>query len=274
MSVFAKLAKTNTELPESLKPVITQWGIDPIWQANALPADRPTFEHFKNTTQIGVHLTLPELVGLSDPSAEYYDVGVAAYKPEYDKERGLWYCDVQIDAGKAYFPFIRLALVRFQPNSLANAHLSGVVLADLAQLTPERTATITYNPNNPTNIDIVVAGLSYSATSAGKGPSLVEATLEYNPAGADDELGWVPVPNGTVVMQPKPLGIYNVWRYELRLHKLKVPKNKALRLVIKEFELLEADYRNAQWQLQYSMGQPFTGRRLVYAEIMKVPPIH
>ena len=274
LAPFARIEKISSDLPEALKPVVTQWGMDPIWASNPLPADLPTFGHFKNTSQIGMRLTLAELEGLQDPSASYYEVGVAAYKPEYDKERSLWYCDVEMDFGQAYLPFVRLALVRYQPISLANAHLSHVVLADLAQLTPERTAAIVYNPKNPTKIDIMVAGLSYSATSAGKGPSLVEATLEYNPAGADDELGWVPVPNGTVVMQPKPLGIYNVWRYELRMHKLKVPKNQALRLVIKEFELLEADYRNEQGQLMYSMGQPFTGRRLVYAEIMKVPPIH
>ncbi len=274
LSVLARAAQISPELPESLKPVITQWGIDPIWEANALPADRPSFGHFKNTAQIGVHLTLPELESLQAPSTDYYNVGVAAYKPEYDKDRGLWYCDVQINAGDAYFPFIRLALVRFQPNSLTNAHLSGVVLADLAQLTPERTATITYDPSNPTNIDIVVAGLSYSSSSAGKGPSLVEGTLETNPSGADDDTAWIPIPDGTVVLQAKPLGIYSVWRYQLRLHRLKVPKHQALRLVIKEYEILQADARVKQGQALLAARGPITGQRLVYAEVLRVPPIH
>jgi hypothetical protein len=270
---FARMEKLTTELPEVLKPLVTQWGMDPIWASNPLPADLPTFEHFRNPAQIGLRLTLEELEAMEDPSSEFYEVGVAAYKPQYDQERGLWYCDVEIDAGHAYLPFVRLALVRYQPHSLPNAHLSHVVLADLVQLTPERTATITYNPNNPTKIDIVVGGLSYSATSAGKGPSLVEATIETNPAGPDDEMGWIPVTDGTVVLQSKPLGLYNVWRYELRPQRLKVPKHQALRLVIKEFEILPADSKNAQGQLMYSMGKPFEGRRLVYAEILKVPPL-
>ncbi len=271
---FARMEKFTAELPESLKHVVTQWGMDPIWASNSLPADMPTFGHFKNTTQIGLRLTLEELEGLQAPSEGFYQVGVAAFTPEYDKERGLWYCDVEIDAGQAYMPFIRLALVRYQPHSLPDAHLSQVVLADLAQLTPERTATITYNPKNPTNIDIAVAGLSYSASSAGKGPSLVEATIESNPTGSGDETAWIPVPNGTVVLQSKPLGIYNVWRYQMRLHKLQVPKHQALRLVIREYEILPADALNEQGQLMYTMGKPFEGRRLVYAEILKVPPIH
>ncbi len=271
---FARMEKFTAELPESLKHVVTQWGMDPIWASNSLPADMPTFGHFRNTTQIGLRLTLQELEGLQGPTDSFYEVGVAAFTPEYDHERGLWYCDIEIDAGQSYMPFIRLALVRYQPHSLPDAHLSQVVLADLAQLTPERTATITYNPKNPTDIDIVVAGLSYSAGSAGKGPSLVEATIETNPTGGGDETAWIPLPNGTVVMQPKPLGIYNVWRYQMRLHKLQVPKHQALRLVIREFEILPADAVNEQGQLMYTMGKPFEGRRLVYAEILKVPPIH
>jgi hypothetical protein len=275
LSRLARMQKLTSDLPDALKPLVTQWGMDPIWASNPLPADLPTFGHFKNAKQIGLRLTLEELEGVKGPSEGFYDVGVAAYKPEYDKDRGLWYCDLEIDAGRAaYLPFIRLALVRYQPHSLPDAHLSHVVLADLAQLTPERTATITYNPKNPTNINIVVAGLSYSATSGGKGPSLVEATLESNPTGADQETAWIPVPKGTVVLQSKPLGNYNVWRYQLHLHRLKAPKHQALRLVIREFEILQADERNAQGQLMYSIGRPITGRRLVYAEILKVPPIH
>lgn len=121
----------------------------------------PTFGHFANATQIGLRLTLEELDGLQGPTDSFYEAGVAAFTPECDKERGLWYCDVEIDAGQAYMPFVRLVLVRYQPHSLPDAHPSHVVLADLAQLTPERTATIAYNPKNPTNIDIAVAGLSY-----------------------------------------------------------------------------------------------------------------
>jgi len=265
--------KTNSEPPEALKPVITQWGIDPIWASNPLPADLPKFEHFTNPSQIAAGLTLQELEGMQDPSTEYYNVGVAAYKPEYDKDRGLWYCDIEIDAGDVYFPFVRLALVRYQPISVGNAHLSRVVLADLAQLTPDRTAIMVYNPKNPKKIDLVVAGLSYSASSAGRGPSLVEATVETNPAGADNELGWVPVPNGTVVLQPKLIGLQTVWKYQLHLGKLKVPKLQALRLVIKEFEVLDADYRNEQERMTMVARRPITGRRLIYAEILKVPPI-
>ncbi|MEJ2008202.1 MAG: hypothetical protein P8Z30_08620 [Acidobacteriota bacterium] len=47
-----------------------------------------------------------------------------------------------------------------------------------------------------------------------------------------------------------------------------------MRLVIKEFEILQADPRTESDQIMFATGRPFPGRRLVYAEILKVPPIH
>jgi hypothetical protein len=41
-----------------------------------------------------------------------------------------------MDPGNAYFPFVRLALARFQPDSIPDAHLSRVILAEFIQLVP------------------------------------------------------------------------------------------------------------------------------------------
>ncbi len=261
------------ELPEALKPVVTQWGIDPIWASSPLPGDLPKFENFTKPDRMAFGLTLQELEGLKNPSTSYYNVGVAAYTPQYDPDRQLWYCDVEINAGNTYCPFIRLALVRYQPISVPNAHLSRVVLADLAQLTPDRTAVMVYKPQNPKKINLVVAGRSYAASSASKGPSLMEVTVESNPSGAGNELGWVPVPNATVIMQPKLIGGQTIWKYQFHFGKMKLPKNQPLRLVLKEFEVLDADARPGQSEILFAAGQPMTGRRLIYAEILNVPPI-
>jgi hypothetical protein len=51
-----------------------------------------------------------------------------------------------MDAGEAYFPFVRLALARYQPQSVPDAHLSRVVLVDFAQLVPNRSASVTFDP--------------------------------------------------------------------------------------------------------------------------------
>ena len=51
--------------------------------------------------------------------------------------RDLWYSDILIDIGAAYTPMIRLALARYQPDSVATAELSRIVLADVMSLDPD-----------------------------------------------------------------------------------------------------------------------------------------
>ena len=51
--------------------------------------------------------------------------------------------------GPTYVPFVRLALVRYQPHALDDARISRVVLAGFAQLTPDRVATVTADPHHP-----------------------------------------------------------------------------------------------------------------------------
>jgi hypothetical protein len=111
-----------------LRPYVSQWGMDPIWAFNAT-YDLPSLENFKRAVKIQQDLTLDEL----PPD---WNVAVAGHTVEYDAERCLWYGDIEMYAGPSYFPFVRLALARYQPISLDKAHLSRVVLADVAQLAP------------------------------------------------------------------------------------------------------------------------------------------
>ena len=69
-------------------------------------------------------------------------VQVLGYRPEFQAERNKWFVDVAIDPGTAVRPFVRLAVARYQPDSLANCHLSPVVHCVFTQLSLERTATL------------------------------------------------------------------------------------------------------------------------------------
>ncbi len=59
-----------------------------------------------------------------------------------DDERRLWFCDIGVNPGAAYWPFVRLALGRHQPCSTEGAHLSEVVLADVMQLAADRSLVV------------------------------------------------------------------------------------------------------------------------------------
>lgn len=69
-------------------------------------------------------------------------VAVLGYHPEYNPDRKLWFVDVAIEPAAAMWPFVRLVVARYQPNSLPGLELSPVVLCDFAQLPPERTMTV------------------------------------------------------------------------------------------------------------------------------------
>jgi hypothetical protein len=83
-------------------------------------------------------VTLP-LAALPAPVPQ---VTVLGYAPQFNHERQLWYVDVAIRPGDAFWPFVRLAVARYQPDSLTNCHLSTPVRCDFVQVPPERTLSI------------------------------------------------------------------------------------------------------------------------------------
>jgi hypothetical protein len=123
---------TDEQIRTMLVPYVTSWGSDPVWQS-AQPERPPAVADFPRHVGFASGLTLEEL---SDAAR----VVVAAHDVAYDASRKLWYCDIEIDAGDSYFPFVRLALARYQPQSVTGAHLSRVVMTDFIQIAPDRTA--------------------------------------------------------------------------------------------------------------------------------------
>jgi hypothetical protein len=73
----------------------------------------------------------------------------------WNADRRLWHCDIELDAGRTYMPFVRLALVRYQPNALAAAKISKVVLGEFAQVLPRRRATF---KRQNRNLDFTLRG--------------------------------------------------------------------------------------------------------------------
>ncbi len=146
------------------KKYVTQWGNDPVWDSPSVAGISPRRADFtiaRNAPDVtGAWLppNAPEtekdqqpgpftVVGLRPPRVTGSEaaIEVAPHDVFYDAERQLWYCDIQIDSPGSYFPFIRLALARYQPISVAGAHLSNVVLADFIALSADRWLNLTGN---------------------------------------------------------------------------------------------------------------------------------
>ena len=144
---------------QPLKNFVTQWGNDPIWLSPFVAGAAPKRSNFP-LARMAAEPTgawLPDFAppseadqppgpfattGLRHPAQLVFDapsrVEVAPHDVFYDAERRLWYSDIEVSSGAAYYPFIRLALARYQPASVDGAHLSGIVLADFMALPADR----------------------------------------------------------------------------------------------------------------------------------------
>ncbi|MGW4792863.1 hypothetical protein ACWEPC_10680, partial [Nonomuraea sp. NPDC004297] len=175
----------------------TRWGTDPVWSdATVLPPPAPV--HFPGPVAAPAGLRLAE----SGAGGELV-AAVVAYEPSFDAAKGLWFADVDVDLGaagreSACFPFLRLAVARYQPHSLAGLELSAVVQAEFAQLVPRRTLTVEETPDG--GLRVTLAGPA-AATELGarSGPGLagvaashrVTATVQRRPFAGGEELDWV-----------------------------------------------------------------------------------
>jgi hypothetical protein len=125
-------------------------------------------------------------------------VVVVGYRPRYSETRHLWYVDVAFDARATFWPFVRLAVARYQPESVAGAHLSMPVRLDQVQLAPERTTSV--SRTDDTHARVVVTGLAGHRESASRqyavtvaeNRRLVARLQRYDPAMGGD-LAWTSV---------------------------------------------------------------------------------
>jgi hypothetical protein len=162
---------------------VSQFGMDPAWES-AVPSPVLTTASFANEVDAEANLPLAEL-----PLSQR--VNVVAFEPEYEgTSRNLWFCDIDMSpkAATSYFPFVRLALARYQRHAIWEAKLSPVIQTDFHQLVPSRTLTLTRV--NPGRLDVTLYG------PAPDGPirNRVEAMVEHHDGAIPGDLGWKPIP--------------------------------------------------------------------------------
>jgi hypothetical protein len=193
----------NPETYPSTQPYknfVTQWANDPIWLSpfvsgiapkradfplartapdpagGWLPAQTPGTEADQRPGPFLVSNLLPPNTGggATPPVVE-----IAPHDVRYDADRQLWYCDIEVHTG-AYYPFIRLALARYQPTSITGAHLSNVVLADIVPLPADRWLNITHTDGGARR-HVSVYGVKYSDTSSRREASTAPSMSLINP---------------------------------------------------------------------------------------------
>jgi hypothetical protein len=215
------------------KKFVTQWGNDPIWESPFVAGIAPARSHFPlarwQPDPAGGWLPPGALLAEADQQPGPFNVhnlkppsGDASVRVEiaphdvfYDQDRQLWYCDIEIDQGQSYWPFVRLALARYQPCSTSGAHLSEIVLADFMQLTADRWLTVrTEREGEVRQVTVYGQGYSDSAEAGSarsqinwftgeatgypalSSTSVVEVWLEQLDLALGEDFGWRRVASG------------------------------------------------------------------------------
>jgi hypothetical protein len=274
-----------------MAPFITQWGRDPIWglepptgkfpmrKLNPFPGRndfrwRGVEPHYKPGLVLQAFEKVdPTQVGCT--SGEELEVAVLAFEPEFDQERGLWRCDIEINPAPAYFPFVRLALARYQEHALEakenDCRISSVVQADFMQLTPDRWANLRYESDRMVNV--TVTGFSYQSRRAEtdgdpvRGTGVMRVAVEERCKNRDGSLRWQRLetnePNGHI--EPSSVSSSQdgetIWNFRIALPHSR--KTRRYRVVILESEEIAKDVGIDH--LAYD-----SGFRIVYADILGV----
>jgi len=278
-------AKRVKKTPKEVEPYVTQWGQDPIWETQQ-PKQTPLQEIFKNVDFPGFGLTLDEIQG-GEESTVTQRVAVAGYHVHYDQERQLWYSDVVINSGFSYSPMISLALVRYQPFSIENAHLSRVAKTDFVPLTADRHASVSVKSKNGKELTLNIAVTSntyYTNSAARNGGSVMEASIEVKDPSIDDpQLCWQPMYQSGVILKSevkKDKARFfqdktwtepgtQWWHNDISISQYS--SSRQYRLVIKEYEYFEKEDEDST--LKKNIAERLLQeklRRLVYADMVEL----
>jgi hypothetical protein len=278
-------------LPDDKNESVSLWARDPILVGAAIPNsyEVPVLTAWE---QRAVQLDLapeslpgrPELhVVTAGAPATGPDrdnvVNAYAYLPEFNAQRDRWFVDAVFETAGVSWPFLRLAVARYQANSLPGLEFSKVVGTDFVQLPPERVGTL--NRPDAQRVRITVSGVTAATNAPGvqlpdQPPDhdtlaglvttshRVQATLQMRSAASDSDLDWSDITAVPATLAGVDATSYlATWTAELPLQaalQLQTPGTDfAMRVQIEEFEILSADPHSGQATLT-------PAERLVYAD--------
>lgn len=271
VSMFSELASGGRlNIPDTLHPFVTQWGLDPIWLSKPTPSDNsPRVANFVDPKHVHTNVSIDEV----DPKQRFIVVG---FEPMYDAERQLWYCDLEIDPGESYYPFIRMSLCRYQPmswrdNTGKDVYVSRVVQSEFCQIPPDRQATAKVEADGQ-SVSLTITGHTYRMNASGQQGSEIEVTIEQrdNAWGGNEELGWKQISTHRV----DRIHAANAWAGMIKLPGAAM--GGQFRLVVKEYEQFFSDpvgrARDGSLGQKGATGggdvQLSVDKRIVYADVL------
>jgi hypothetical protein len=261
-------ALTPEAIHAMLQPYVTRWGSDPVW-ASKLPELPPVVGDFTARISDRGGLTLDEV----SPQAK---VSVAGHEVYFDTNRMLWYSDIEIDNGDGYYPFVRLALARYQPHSVNGAHLSRITMTDFMQLAPDRTAVLEvgqgsakitvrgYGGENITGRmwSPIFSDILFDPDATPTPNTTMRAILQRRPKGVPGDLGWEAA-GPEITLSPQAKGFYVTWTGTIGVPMTDDGLDR--RILITEIETFPRDMVESDPSYMFS-PRDHVRERIVYAD--------
>jgi hypothetical protein len=237
---------------EDFQKYVSLMGQDPIHSSNP-PQAVLQQAHFPNRNSLSSNnLLLKELPGKL--------VDVAAFDVQYNEQRCLWYADLAFDPqmSTSYYPFVRLALARYQFYSVEGLELSPVVLSDFIQLAPDRHLNIQFHDEQLFSFNLSGYGPGERASN------YVTVTVQTHDPGIPGELGWVDAQSsgrvyGQRTQQP------NHWFFAGRMVLPAARGAQPMRILVQEFETYVVD---REYYFKWDVSPK--GSRVVYTDAVEV----
>lgn len=272
LAVLYRTGSTQPSLTDAR--FVTMWGRDPLHAASSVAAA---------LTDEAFPLRSAPSVGLRPPGGPI--VRAVPHDVRFDPERDKWYCDIDVQLG-SYWPFVRLAVARWQPNAIVAADppggpadsqlsLSPVVLTDITQVAPGRTATVT--ATNIANAASIVTVALQGQRSVNSQWTVVEAHVERQRRDRGGDVDWESLtdPVGLVPVALSGPALIGTERREGRIRLLTPrPRDYRYRVIIEEYERYRTDGDDAssflrrRGNLVVSIPYPRDGRRLVHLDVV------
>ena len=253
----------------------THWGADPLFVSD-LPG--------KASPQTGDFRLNPVVEkGLVYPGKDGMKATAVAYPVTFDREKQLWYADIALNTANMYFPFIKLALARFQQHSLridnTDVCLSNVVMAGMIQMVPERKASISLKPTGKDMVfNFKLSGPAYNHRSSKFG---IREVIQLSVI----DTNFAQPVEGVLIRSSKgALTERDTWTFEVGRNMKgdnyfeinedvilpEIFKTKPFQVVIEEIELGPQHLNNIPDSYKERLENPEETKRVVYADVFDV----
>jgi hypothetical protein len=202
-------------------------------------------------------------------------VNIVAFNVKYDKDRQLYYADIMLNIALTYYPFVRLALARYQRNSLrtggTDCCLSPIVVADYIQIPSTRASSIRFGTSR-NNITVAISGSQAGVASnfpffRSKVEFIIEPITVPSTEGAHITLAGRPIEAYEYILTENDIKNFTF----LHSHQFNLPDSWATRpyrVKVLEYEMIIYDILKPK--TGPNLGTQPMKDRLVFADVYEV----